>query len=159
MTSSGRRHDAAFVAIELVDEAGTVHPAADRAVTLTIEGPGELLGFGSANPCTSERFGDATHTTYEGRALAVVRPTAPGRIAVVAVRGRLQAFERRHRGPGALSEKHTGTAHRTGPEQAPKAEARPLTTFAGRCGKRYCTKRESDALQLSERSEPLIRAD
>jgi beta-galactosidase len=77
--------DAAFIAIELVDQAGTVHPAADRAVTLTIDGPGELLGFGSANPCTSERFSDATHTTYEGRALAVVRPTGPGGIAVVAV--------------------------------------------------------------------------
>jgi beta-galactosidase len=74
--------DAAFVSIELVDEVGTVHPATDRAVTLTVDGPGELLGFGSADPCTEELFGGATHSTYEGRALAVVRPTGPGRIAV-----------------------------------------------------------------------------
>jgi beta-galactosidase len=74
--------DAAFVSVELVDEAGTVHPAADRTVTLTIEGPGELVGLGSANPCTSELFGDPTHTTFEGRALAVIRPTGPGRIGV-----------------------------------------------------------------------------
>ena len=74
--------DAAFVSVELVDGTGTIHPAADRAVTITIEGPGELLGFGSANPCTTEHFGSPTHATYEGRALAVVRPTGPGRIAI-----------------------------------------------------------------------------
>ena len=74
--------DAAFVTVEVVDAAGTVHPAADRAVTLAIEGPGELLGFGSGNPCTSEPFTEPTHSTYEGRALAVVRPTGPGSIAV-----------------------------------------------------------------------------
>ena len=68
--------------VEVVDAAGTVHPAADRAVTLAIEGPGELLGFGSGNPCTSEPFTEPTHSTYEGRALAVVRPTGPGSIAV-----------------------------------------------------------------------------
>ncbi len=74
--------DAAFVTVEVVDAAGTVHPAADRAVTLAIEGPGELLGFGSGNPCSSEPFTEPTHSTYEGRALAVVRPTGPGSIAV-----------------------------------------------------------------------------
>ncbi len=74
--------DAAFVTVEVVDAAGTVHPAADRPVTLTIQGPGDLLGLGSGNPCTSEPFTGPTHSTYQGRALAVVRPTGPGSIAV-----------------------------------------------------------------------------
>ncbi len=74
--------DAAFVTVEIVDAAGTVHPATDRPVTLTIQGPGELLGLGSGNPCTSEPFTGSTHSTYQGRALAVVRPTGPGSIAV-----------------------------------------------------------------------------
>jgi beta-galactosidase len=74
--------DVAFLSVELVDGAGTLHPAADRAVTLAIDGPGELLGFGSADPCPEQTFAGTTHATYQGRALAVVRPTGPGRITV-----------------------------------------------------------------------------
>lgn len=75
---------AAFVDISLVDPTGTVHRSSDRQVTIAIEGPGELLGFGSANPRTEESFVDAVHTTFEGRALAVVRPTGHGRITITA---------------------------------------------------------------------------
>jgi beta-galactosidase len=74
--------DAAFITVELVDAFGTVHPAVDRSVTVDIEGPGELLGFGSGDPCTEETFGGTAHTTYRGRALAVVRPSGPGRISI-----------------------------------------------------------------------------
>ena len=51
---------------------GVVESNADEAVTLTVKG-GELLGFGSANPCTTDRFDAGRCTTYQGCALAVVR--------------------------------------------------------------------------------------
>ena len=74
--------DLAFVEITLVDGAGRLHHTDDRAVTIEVDGPGTLQGLGSANPRTEELFGASTHDTFQGRALAVVRPTAPGTITV-----------------------------------------------------------------------------
>jgi beta-galactosidase len=74
--------DLAYVGIALVDANGVVHNGADRAVTVAVDGPGVVQGFGSADPAPLESFDDATRTTYDGRALAVIRPTGPGRITV-----------------------------------------------------------------------------
>ena len=71
--------DLAFVELTLVDEAGSLYTRADRQVTVELDGPGVLQGLGSANPCTEEGFTDVACTTFDGRALAVVRPTGPGR--------------------------------------------------------------------------------
>ncbi|MBB2946523.1 beta-galactosidase [Actinoplanes lutulentus] len=73
----------AYVALTLSDAAGTVHTAADLPVTVDISG-GELIGFGSADPSTEQRYDRSTRTTYEGRALLVVRPTGPGDVRVIA---------------------------------------------------------------------------
>jgi beta-galactosidase len=77
--------DLAFLSIELTDADGIVHVAADLPVTLKVEGPGVLQGFGSAAPSTEESFVDAVHATYEGRALGVVRPTGTGSITITAI--------------------------------------------------------------------------
>jgi beta-galactosidase len=74
--------DLAYVTIALVDADGTVHTGEDRAVTVTVDGPAVLQGLGSGNPCTEETFGADTHDTFNGRALAVIRPTGPGTITV-----------------------------------------------------------------------------
>ncbi len=74
--------DLAYVDITLVDEDGRLHHTEERTVTVEVEGPGTLQGLGSANPRTEETFGEPTHDTFNGRALAVVRPTAPGTITV-----------------------------------------------------------------------------
>ena len=74
--------DLAYVDIAFVDDAGRLRHTDDRAVTVTVEGPGALQGFGSANPRTEETFGTTTHDTFRGRALAVVRPADPGTITV-----------------------------------------------------------------------------
>lgn len=76
--------DLAFVTFTLVDSAGTVHTAADRPVRVDVSGDGTLIGFGSADPSTKERFDATEHHTYQGRALAVVKPTAPGTIRLTA---------------------------------------------------------------------------
>ena len=51
-------------------------------MTVAVEGPAVLQGLGSGNPCTEETFGSSTHDTYDGRALAVIRPTGAGTITV-----------------------------------------------------------------------------
>ncbi|MFC4504016.1 MULTISPECIES: glycoside hydrolase family 2 TIM barrel-domain containing protein [Streptomyces] len=76
--------DLAYIALTLTDPDGTLHTAADRPVTVEVSGAGVLLGFGSADPASEERFDATERRTYEGRALAVLRPTGPGKIHLLA---------------------------------------------------------------------------
>ena len=76
--------DLAYVTLSLFDAAGTLHRASDRRVEVALEGPGVLQALGSADPATEEGFSATACTTFDGRALAVVRPTGAGRITVVA---------------------------------------------------------------------------
>jgi beta-galactosidase len=75
-------HDLAFVAVEVRDAAGVLVTTADRPVTVEVAGAGQLVGMCSGNPKTSERFDADTWCTFDGRVLAVVRPTGDGPITV-----------------------------------------------------------------------------
>jgi len=61
-----------YIPVALKGENGVVEANSDKKLTVTVEG-GELLGFGSANPCTEEQYHTGSFTTYYGRALAIVR--------------------------------------------------------------------------------------
>ncbi len=74
--------DLAFVDIDLVDAHGVHATDAETELELEIDGPGHLQGFGSAAPCTEESYLDRRHRSFQGHALAVIRPTAPGTITV-----------------------------------------------------------------------------
>lgn len=74
--------DLAFVILELRDAAGTLITCDDRELTATVRGAGVLQGFGSARPTTAEGYRTGTHSTFEGRALAIVRPTGEGPITL-----------------------------------------------------------------------------
>lgn len=74
--------DLAFVTIDVSDPAGTPHLDDERDVTVAVDGPAVLQGLGSGDPRGDARFDGASCRLYEGRALAVVRPTGPGRIRV-----------------------------------------------------------------------------
>ena len=76
--------DLAFVALELRDADGVLVADADTEVTVSVTGAAELAGMASANPKTTERFADATWRTFDGRAIAVVRPTGTGTARVTA---------------------------------------------------------------------------
>jgi len=76
--------DLAYLQITLQDAEGTVVLGVDREVTVTVEGAGVLAGFGSARPAAEESYLDDVHTTFDGRALAVLRPTGAGTITVTA---------------------------------------------------------------------------
>lgn len=77
--------DLSYVTVELVDADGVVSTIDDRRVTVEVTGAGVLQGLGSARPVTEETYTSGTHTTFEGRMLAVVRPIATGRIEITIV--------------------------------------------------------------------------
>ena len=72
----------AYVRIRRVDENGELHIIGDEPVTLTLDGPAVLQGFGSGNPSTVETFGSLTHSTFDGQVLAILRVTGTGEIRV-----------------------------------------------------------------------------
>jgi hypothetical protein len=73
--------DLAFVMVTLADADGEAEMLADDQVELTVSGPAELIGFGSAAPANDESFLTNRHSTYRGRALAILRSTgSPGEI-------------------------------------------------------------------------------
>ncbi|WP_295104990.1 glycoside hydrolase family 2 TIM barrel-domain containing protein [uncultured Microbacterium sp.] len=79
------RHDGTdlgFIEVALTDATGTVHAARDQAVTVTVEGAAVLQALGSGAPATRETFSADTHDTFDGRALAIIRPIGTGDITV-----------------------------------------------------------------------------
>jgi beta-galactosidase len=74
--------DLAYVAISLTDANGTVFAGLDRPVRVAVTGTAILQGLGSACPAPATPFRGPETSTYDGRALAVIRPTARGEITV-----------------------------------------------------------------------------
>ncbi|MBR1780714.1 MAG: DUF4982 domain-containing protein [Oscillospiraceae bacterium] len=74
-----RPGEVVYIPVTIEGANGVVESNADRTLSVAVEG-GELLGFGSANPRTEERFDAGTYTTYYGRALAIVRAGKCGKI-------------------------------------------------------------------------------
>jgi hypothetical protein len=73
--------DIVYIPISITDKNGTVESNADTKLTVSIT-DGELLAFGSANPCTVEQFHIGSYTTYYGQSLAVVRAAESGDIKI-----------------------------------------------------------------------------
>jgi beta-galactosidase len=69
------RRDLSFVTLEVVDRSGNLVPDAVIPVVFRVSGAGELAGAGSANPKDVASFRQPGTRTFQGRCLAVVRPT------------------------------------------------------------------------------------
>ena len=69
--------DDAFVVIEVIDKDGRVCPDAQVDVSVTVSG-GSVQAVGNANLEDTGSYVDAQHTTWKGRALAVVRSSGKG---------------------------------------------------------------------------------
>lgn len=67
------RDDLAFVTVEILDASGKVLPDANNLVHFKLTGTGELAAVGSGAPNVMESFRQPQHTTYHGRALAILR--------------------------------------------------------------------------------------
>jgi beta-galactosidase len=97
--------DLLFVDVELVDNDGILRPADDREVRVSITGDGVLAGFGSGAPISDEVFDTGMHRTFDGRALAIVRPTGAGSITVTAEAEGYPAAEMTVEVVGAVAER------------------------------------------------------
>lgn len=75
--------DLCFLPLDLVGENGVTISSKDQKLTVKVEGAGTLQAFGSARPNMPENFYSDTHTTFYGKALAVIRAGyEPGQIKV-----------------------------------------------------------------------------
>ncbi|MBW8785510.1 MAG: DUF4982 domain-containing protein, partial [Novosphingobium sp.] len=82
--SGHSRQDVAYIAIDVLDGAGRVVPEGEVPITLVLDGPAVLAGFGSGNPHAVGSFQSPTARSFRGRALAILRGT--GRTGAVQVR-------------------------------------------------------------------------
>lgn len=86
LTAEESRSNIHYIPVEIVGENGVVEFNADRLLTASVTG-GELLGFGSANPCHEEEYHTGKCTSYYGRALAVVRTSGSVESCTLTVSG------------------------------------------------------------------------
>ena len=73
----GKAGGIVYVDVAMRGSNGEVESNHDVQLTATVEG-GELLGFGSARPATTERYDSGSFATYRGRAQAIVYRGTPG---------------------------------------------------------------------------------
>ncbi|MFS0713933.1 glycoside hydrolase family 2 TIM barrel-domain containing protein [Microbacterium sp. 2P01SA-2] len=74
----------AFVALTLEDDGGVVVCDRDVPVTVEVTGSGVLAGIGSGRTDSEESYAGPVFTTFDGRLLAVVKPTGIGTVSVSA---------------------------------------------------------------------------
>ena len=79
-----------YVAIQILDEQGRLRPDDKVKVALEIDGPAELVGFGSANPLAVGSFQSPAAETFHGRALAILR--SRGRLGPVRITARAEGL-------------------------------------------------------------------
>ena len=69
------RNDLSYVMVHIEDKDGNLVPDAVADIRFKLSGNGELAGVGSANPREMASFRLPHRQTFQGRCLAVVRPT------------------------------------------------------------------------------------
>ena len=81
------RGDVAYVAVQVVDAQGRTVPDLETGLQLSITGPAELAGFGSADPRAVGGFQSTSARTWNGRAQVVVRGKGRAGQVRIEVRG------------------------------------------------------------------------
>ncbi|MCI9338238.1 MAG: DUF4982 domain-containing protein [Lachnospiraceae bacterium] len=71
MSANGR--DLCYLMIGTVDQNGTPNLWEEREISVRVEGPGSLAGFGSAQPSCERSYFDTSCKTYDGYVMAVIR--------------------------------------------------------------------------------------
>ena len=75
--------DVAHVSFEIVDSAGTVVPTADDPVGFTVTG-GSILALDNGNLADHDPYLSDRRRAFNGRGLAILRPTQRGRLRLTA---------------------------------------------------------------------------
>ena len=76
--------DLSSVEIQLKGENGIVSNMASRKIRASVTGCGELKALGTGNPTSEEKFSAGEFTSFDGRVMAVIRPTGAGEITLKA---------------------------------------------------------------------------
>ena len=88
------RNDLAYVTAEMVDAENRLVPDAVLPLHFSIDGNGEIIATGNANPSDVQSFQKPEHTTFRGKCLIIVRPSnKPGNIILKAEGHALTAGE------------------------------------------------------------------
>lgn len=87
MAEIADRTDIDYVDVSVVDQEGRLNTDEPLKVAVSVEGPGEIIGYGSAAPVSEENFYDTEAMTYEGRIRAGVRATGEGVVTVTFTAG------------------------------------------------------------------------
>ena len=69
-------NDLSYVTIEVVDAKGNRIPHARENITVTVSGAGKLQAVGTGDPTDVSSFHRGSRVSYQGRVIAIVRPTA-----------------------------------------------------------------------------------
>lgn len=75
-------HDVAHVEVRILDDKGVLVPDATQLVRFTLEGPGHVIAVDSGSVVSVEPFQAMERKAWQGRCLAILRASAPGRILV-----------------------------------------------------------------------------
>jgi beta-galactosidase len=74
----------AYITATVVDEHGVPVPGASDAVTFKISAPGVIAAVDNGDIASHELFQTNVRHAYQGRCVAIVRASAPGRITLSA---------------------------------------------------------------------------
>ena len=80
-----------YIAIDIVDAQGRTIPDEKRKLKLTIDGPADLIGFGSANPLAVGSFQARDAESFHGRAMAILR--SQGKAGTVRIEVRAEGLQ------------------------------------------------------------------
>lgn len=79
----GGQDELSYVQIEIRDASGRIVPVAQDRLAITVEGPAELLAFGSADPKWTGSVKSPETAAFRGRALAILRGQGKsGRVSI-----------------------------------------------------------------------------
>ena len=67
------KQDLSYITVELLDSKGTRNPLAENLIKFEIEGPGSIVGVGSANPRSLESYQAPQRRAWQGRCLVIVK--------------------------------------------------------------------------------------
>jgi beta-galactosidase len=83
--------DLSYVTVELLDRSLVRNPSAENLIKFTIDGPGEILAVGNANPLSTESYQRPERKAWQGKALVVIKSQRrPGSITLNATSSGLQ---------------------------------------------------------------------
>lgn len=74
--------DLAYVEVQLCAANGEIDNMENRRLKASVTGAGTLLGFGTGKPKCADSFLTGEYDSFDGRAMAVIRPTGEGSITL-----------------------------------------------------------------------------